>query len=1501
MMVPDNDRLDGRIGSSLPVYAFNDTFDEKNLTKNLYWSLNRLYTRALEGQRGLCHILRYNGHFSDFKIDSRVNNVFDLPYNTYTVKIPLNVINFFSSKAAKEINYSLRIQADFWRNGDETIRQKNAARKIQDKIWRCTKTTNVLWDGESPNPMHTPDYYYDRDHKYIVRDLCATTLNGVRYLIDKASYPYIYSIQETYAMPKLFTHHFMVFINGYIFSDAKFFCDNNFIYVFICTNNPSDETYANDLINENIVKQWIKDDVPFTIMGFPFSTTRGYMGTTHDSELVSDEGLNYDLFTEDFTGNMQFRNNVWLMGYSDPSVSTFFLKPTIAKLKKDSHQDPRYVSMTDYKDFQYRFSSMDRVYIEAFNLKHACGISNIGISREFFIPLTKNGRNLNPVPPQNIMIFEYTDNGEMRFVHNAYLSLYFPNVYIVRDIDPNKKLCVMWFNNYEDITDHNIFDNPLKNYMKYNENYSSSLIYGTLPAVVAEYIPAAVSYDYDDYFIYRRSMKSNHNEYMIEKISEVMKDNPERFEYIYTSLMEKTSFKLHANPKQVLYLKEIPGFNLDDITCTTNIAVCKPYDVPITFKIPHACFRIEHHENTSYSYAVWVDGILQHVPYLYDVNFTTWIYLPIEVLHDASTLEVEMMRVTGRGRIQAEIDFVDVDTSIELPHVFEDVSPQSIMISIQKRLTGEKIILDRDKSYTKYITNSVPFAEWPKDENDNPIYDQGATLYRVAPDYEMSWVLFGYNRYADGVLTSGIPTNYHKTEIIEYPFFDEDGKPKVSYVEREKCKHVSLEELYGTPQNIDWTVGSTIMTDVKDDLRTAYANAYPRKTEPVTLSKITDEILNAYKLRYPKRQATDDGVLEESEEEWYVRLVEQIEKEEPHVYVETEEEFQARVDAYMNRHSDSSILIPLNVAMSRDYYKTADNSYFVTALDTPWPNGFYALDRRRFYQYLPYGENASPIYITPIGKPTRAEAVQTIAKYVRTGDIVMDYIHMADTPIRDNEIVYFNPSTSRWSGINYNECAENYEETWTPGIITASDVKLAIAKGTHLYPNRRTELEAIPINGFDTPEICIPNMPEEIEHSGIYITAVIHKRDIDGILSSKIEFIPHYVFELDGDPDVLWDYNLDEYDIVPNSTLLITESNGNRGDSVHPVFNITDETYTASACVFSQEILNDLRIPKEVANAIDWEESLKEMRKYYPNPDVYITDTESKSFFKNAHAIVQNTDYYYKRLYEADLNASMTITTDYFYDDPSHNKFRISINGHRVDHGTDYTTDIRMVEGYMRGSPIKITFNKHSTTVNNAIADNFVNFPRMFGKLLNGYFYELLEGQDESNYRFSNTPIEPDPNTIYYDIPNNLSTYYWNGGEFVTWDGKTHFGSSGRVKSVVSFEFLPYKDRVVWKSKALTNREVTVLREVLERPLSFAYFDFYLDGIKLTADKLEIVSARRFRFAPNVNFSGKTITIYERCHDHDIYGNADYLPESIDDVLANRLPEYAQYLYGTNP
>lgn len=1481
-MVRDNERLSGRVGASLPISVLNDTFDEKHLNQNLYWSINRLYTRALDGQRGLCHLLRYNGKFSEFKRSQKINTEFDLPYNTYTLKLPMNVINFFNVKAVKEINYTLRNQADFWRNGTDDDRERNAKRKIQDSTWRCgdKKYTNIMSNGSEVNPMHTPDYRYDTNYRYIVRDIC--TKGGARYKINKASFPYLYSIQETYGRPDLFTHHFAVFINGYLHADAKFFCDNGYIYVFICTNNPSNDSYKNDLIDEDIIREWIKEDVPFTIMGFPFSTTVGYIGRGSNENLVSEDGINYNAFGETLTPKMQFKNNMWLLGYSDPDISTYFLKPTISTLSQVEDDSIRLNSIID-SGLTEKISGMTRVYMEAFNLKNIGGTANLDKTREFQIPLYTKGKLHNPVPPQNVLLFSYDENKEMTFVHSAVIKLYYPNVYQITNIPDDVSLYAIWFVS-EESGDHTVFDNPLKNYMGYDPYYAFHLLRNTLPKAVTEYVPAAVTYDYNDYAIFRRSAKSDHNEYMIEKISDIMKDNPERYEYIYTSLMEKTAIKLHANPKQVVYLKD---FDLESMTVYDNADACTMNEVPVKFQIPYVGFRIDHHKNTTYRYAIWIDGVLRDVPHIYDTAFTTWFYIPKEDIYNATTLEVEMMRVTGRGRIQAEISFDDVDTSVEIPKIFPDISPQSIMVSIKKVITADMIANDVNKSYVKYMSDDKDYIEKDTEDPDAII------VYRVAPDYEMSWILFGYNRYINGEMVPELSGIFHKDTVIEYPYFDENGQPQVIYVDRTKCKHSALDDTYSRPEHLDWTTGSTIMTEVKDDIREAYELAYPRKTAPLTLSKITPEIIELYKELYPRQLGTEDGVLEESDREWNDRILKTIIEEEPYVYTETQEEYEARLQEYMNRASDNSIVMPLNVAINRDYYKTSDNMFYATTFESKWPNGFYAVDRRRFYQYLPYGKDSDTMYITPIGKPTKADLVETIARYGHNGDTRVVYQWESGGPIVDDDIVYYNPALKKWFSIN------DYRDNEFTDTFDISEFKIAVAASSVTNPERSVNLDVIP-SGRDVTEVVIANMPDIIDSSGIYITAAIHSYYNESEeYVNRIEFIPHY------NPDVLSDskvtslYTLSEYQIIPGSRLRIMDSVSEYGDYVYTTYDVDGTSYTATASVDTVENLEALKTSKEYHDVIDWDSNVREFKKYYPNPDVYVDDTQSRSFFEHREAIIQNTDFYYRKHYLLDYEKSMTITTENFYDDPSFHKFRITINGRRVDHGTDYFTDIDIVDSYMRGCPIEITFNERSSTVNSAISATYDVLPHVYGKLVGIMtFYEMISYDEEtSHYEFSTDRIAPTQNVIYHNVYNDNKPFVWNGTQFEEWDITTNMGI--KLKANVDFEFLPYKDRVVWKSRALTTNIMSISMIELERPLSFAYYDFYLGGIKLTPDQLKIVSARRFKIAQGISYYGKHLTIYERCHDQDLYGNSGYMPSTLDDLIASRDKAYQMYLYGT--
>ena len=1181
--VPSTNRRSGRIGASLPTYAFNDTFDRESLDKNVHWGLNRLYTRALDAQRKLCHMFRYNGSMADFKRNASLNNAFDLPYNTYSIQFNTNTINFFSTKEAKRLN--------------------SRVRNNQQEIWRCGKiTTNIMSDGSDVNPMHTPDYRYDNDTNYITRDLC--TQGGKRYKIDKDRYPYLYSIQETYSRPDVFTHHFIMFIDGYIYADAKFFLDNGHLYIFICTNSPSNSEYESELINENIVKGWIKDGVPFTILGFPFSTSKAFDGDATNSKFYNSVGISFDEFDEDLTPNMQYKNNLWLVGYTKVGLAKHFLVPNIMGLVNIN--GTTYMKNATDSEMVEKVKQLRDGYFEAFNLSNASGMTNLGDGREFQIPL-----NGNPIPPSNILLFRFDENGNLRLLHNAIITLYYPNVYSITNVDSDVKIFAVWFYNYKDSKERTEADNPLKEYMQYNTSYAFDLLRNNLPDYIKSYIPATVTYDYDDYSIYKLSSKSNPEDYKIGKLTEILKDNPSRYEYIYSTLMEHTGLKLHANPKQVISLADIPDFNIEALSRMDNSIACSPYSTVVEFPIPHLAFSIEHSENCNYRYAVWIDGVEYQLEYIYDNLFTTWFFLPAEVLTPTSTIEVEMMRVRDAGRICAEVDFKGLDTSIEIPKVFQDVSPQSLMISLRHEISTVSEETELNKSYYKHLSDAAVVAQ----------DDFGVKyFYMVAPDYEMSWLLIGYNQYEDGVRVINEEPEMHKNVLIEYPYFDEDGKPKVKYLEREKCVHTSLDDTYGNVKELDWTVGSTIM------------------------SEIEDEVIN------PDSSKSD------------------------------------------------AIVLPLVTAINREYVQTAEvdgkQPYVITTFESPWPNGFYALERRRFYQYLPYGEGAKTLYMTPIGKPGDKDTVEAITEYL------------------------------------HDDGSED-------------------------------------ITGYKT-----------------------------------------------------------------------------------------------------------------------------ELKEFFVNPRY------PKSYFEDMHAIIQNTDFYTKYHKKMDFLKEASITLDNFFDDPSINKFRVTMSGRRLDYGTDYLTDVNVTEGFLRGSPIVMTFDMESPTVKRAICETYKHADRIEGAYYASMnlFYALIDITENGTKVFSDTPVTPSTQKIYVDVANGDREYVWDGEYFIIWTDDNWI-DTGHTFVDVYVEYLPYKDHIVWKSNRLTSRDIFITDSILKRPLSLTYFDMYLNGVKLTYKDITIVSPQRLTINENVLIANSRLTIYERCHDPDLYGNNGGLPKSLNDIIASKDKKFKKFLY----
>jgi hypothetical protein len=100
-----------------------------------------------------------------------------------------------------------------------------------------------------------------------------------------------------------------------------------------------------------------------------------------------------------------------------------------------------------------------------------------------------------------------------------------------------------------------------------------------------------------------------------------------------------------------------------------------------------------------------------------------------------------------------------------------------------------------------------------------------------------------------------------------------------------------------------------------------------------------------------------------------------------------------------------------------------------------------------------------------------------------------------------------------------------------------------------------------------------------------------------------------------------------------------------------------------------------------------------------------------------------------------------------------------------------------------------------------------------------------------------------------------------------------------------------YDERLIYHKEQIDKRGIVSLDGRVSRPLSFVYYDIYLDGYRLTKHDIEMISPYTFVIKNNAKWgTNRTIEIYEKCHTDDRFVKFDYHEESefiLDKLLRN--------------
>ncbi len=108
-------------------------------------------------------------------------------------------------------------------------------------------------------------------------------------------------------------------------------------------------------------------------------------------------------------------------------------------------------------------------------------------------------------------------------------------------------------------------------------------------------------------------------------------------------------------------------------------------------------------------------------------------------------------------------------------------------------------------------------------------------------------------------------------------------------------------------------------------------------------------------------------------------------------------------------------------------------------------------------------------------------------------------------------------------------------------------------------------------------------------------------------------------------------------------------------------------------------------------------------------------------------------------------------------------------------------------------------------------------------------------------------------------------------------------------------EYIPYKYGLVFRAKP-KSQKLILRRNSATRPFSTKYYDVYINGKKCTDDEITINTASRITLTPYIG-EDTIVSIYERMHDEDIYGNADTMITSLNDQFAKEITGFGEFIH----
>ena len=418
------------------------------------------------------------------------------------------------------------------------------------------------------------------------------------------------SIFDVASNPHIFSHVFMVFIDGKFYDNLNIYCDEDKTYLIVTIKEGS-QTVGLPL---DYFEQLVAQDSKITVYFVPNCSYGVY---TTNINVLNKYKDNLALSRFNLANNLESENK-----YITFINSNDFLFSSVITDTTNSSDMLRFFDNA-LNDFNSKY-----VHLNIFGFRNLLDQIDLRGDQKFFsIP-----RQDMPIPVENMMIFRNV-NGKKYFAHDVKVKLYYPNYYEILNNDMNDDLTIyVFYFKDKKTTGFQQYTNDLEKYQEvFNltaEDYANNLV----SELVRNYMPEVFRYDFKDYW--DSDYEPNHVIYKIKKFLEWIELNPELLrQYIKNRLTEADGNGYYIDCSKIDLNSRYRVNNHQEIFDGNKR---ETFDGSYyVFILRNEFFDDEMH------YRFFVDGLL-HVPkYIYTDDKFVYVYFPTSLIRPDSIIEIE--------------------------------------------------------------------------------------------------------------------------------------------------------------------------------------------------------------------------------------------------------------------------------------------------------------------------------------------------------------------------------------------------------------------------------------------------------------------------------------------------------------------------------------------------------------------------------------------------------------------------------------------------------------------------------------------------------------------------------------------------------------------------------------------------------------------------------------------------------------------------------------------